>query len=159
MSVKVPPRGTKGVPFPKLPSVMARLFSRMQLRSFRRGGGSRTRGGVQALILHTVGARTGQPRTAALGFLPDGPDAWLVTASLAGAARNPGWLHNLAKQPHAEIELGDGRRVPVQATTLEGEALDAAWRRMAVEAPEYVRYLDKTDRRMAVVRLAAREVG
>lgn len=144
------------MPFPKLPGIMARAFSRFQLRSFRRGGGSRTRGGVETLILHTVGARSGEPRSAALGYLQDGPDSWLVVASLAGAARHPGWLYNLAKRSEAEIELADGRRVAVAASTLEGPELEAAWERYRVEAPEYAAYLSRTDKEMPIVRLRAR---
>ena len=155
MTVRVPPPGTRGTRFPKFPAVMARAFSRFQLRSFRRSGGGRTQGGIPALILHTVGARSGEPRSAMLGFVEDGPGAWLVIASLAGSARNPAWLHNLAKRPAAEVELSDGRRVPVRAETLHGAGLDAAWKRFETEAPEYVAYLSKTDRAMPVVRLAA----
>ena len=81
--------------------------------------------------------------------------AWLVVASLAGSARNPGWLHNLAKSPRGTIELPDGRRLPVVATTLTGDALDEAWRKVAREAPEYAKYLSVTDRQMAIVLLAA----
>ena len=153
MAVKVPSRGTKGLPFPKLPSVLARFFSRLQARMFRRQGGGRTQGGLAGLLLHTTGARSGEPRSALLGFLPDEPDGWLVIASLAGAARNPSWLFNLASDPRATVEFGDGRRVPVVARTLEGQELEAAWTRIAREAPEYVRYLSKTDRAIPVVRL------
>jgi hypothetical protein len=55
----------------------------MMLRSFRRGG-ARTQGGIETLMLESVGARTGQLRQSVLGYLPDGDDAWLVIASLAG---------------------------------------------------------------------------
>ena len=153
MAVQVPPRGTRGVPFPKLPSLLTRLFSRLQAGGFRRSHGGRTQGGVAAILLHTIGARSGEPRSALLGYLPDGPGRWLVIASLAGAARNPGWLFNLAKNPRATIEFGDGRRVKVTAQTLDGEELEAAWRRIAREAPEYAGYLSKTDRAIPVVRL------
>ena len=153
MAVKVPPRGTKGVPFPRLPSLMTRFFSRFQARMFRRQHGGHTQGGVAALLLHTTGARSGEPRSALLGFLPDGPGGWLVIASLAGATRNPSWLYNLAKNPRATAEFGDGRRVQVVARTLEGQELDAAWTRIAREAPEYAAYLSKTDRAIPVVRL------
>jgi deazaflavin-dependent oxidoreductase (nitroreductase family) len=127
----------------------------MMLRSFRRGG-ARTQGGISTLLLETVGARTGQRRQAVLGFLPDGDDAWLVVASLAGAARNPAWLHNLAVQPDATVQLDDGRRVDVRAETLEGPELAGAWQRLEREAPEYPKYLSKTDRPMAIVRLRGR---
>jgi len=132
---------------------MTRLFSRLQAGSFRRQHGGSSQGGVPALLLHTTGARSGEPRTAVLGFLPDGPGGWLVIASLAGAARNPSWLYNLAKDPRATIEFGDGRRVAVTARTLAGAELDAAWSRIGQDAPEYAAYLSKTDRPIPVVRL------
>lgn len=155
MSVTVPPPGTRGSRFPRFPGVMARFFSRMQRRSFRRNGGGRTQGGAPTLLLETVGARTGEPRTAMLGYVEDGPGAWLVVASLAGSARNPGWLHNLARSPRATVELADGRRLAVTATTLSGDALADAWDKVGRDAPEYTKYHGVTDRQMAIVRLAA----
>ncbi len=130
-------------------------MSRMQARMFRRGGGARTQGGVPTLLLETTGAKTGATRSAAVGFLEDGADAWLIIASLAGTARNPAWLHNLARNPSATVEFGDRRRVRVEATTLAGDELAAAWKQIAVEAPEYAKYLKVTDRQMPVIRLRA----
>lgn len=155
MSVTVPPKGTRGSRFPRFPGFMARFFSGMQRRSFRRSGGGRTQGGLQTLLLETTGARSEQPRSAMLGFLDDGPDAWLVIASLAGSARNPAWLYNLAKDPNATVELPGGRRVAVAATSVTGADLAAAWQRVEREAPEYVKYLSVTDREMPIVRLVA----
>lgn len=91
-----------------------------------------------------------------LGYVEEGPGSWLVVASLVGAARNPSWLHNLARDPRATVEFGDGRRVDVVATTLQGPELEAAWGRLAVDAPEYATYRGKTDRQIAVVRLRER---
>jgi deazaflavin-dependent oxidoreductase (nitroreductase family) len=152
MSVRVPPGGSRGL---RLPRFLARLGNRMMLRQFRRGG-ARTQGGIETLMLETVGARSGQRREAVLGFLPDGEDAWLVIASLAGAARNPAWLHNLAAQPEATIQFDDGERVEVRAETLEGPDLAAAWERLEREAPEFPKYRTKTDREMPIVRLRRR---
>lgn len=153
MSIKVPPPGTRGIPFPRLPGWLARIMSRMQLRQFRRNRGGHTQGGLHALMLETVGARSGEPRSAMLGYTEEGPDSWLVVASLAGAARHPGWLYNLARQPQATIEFGDGRRVSVRAETLDGPELDAAWARLNTEAPEYAKYKTKTDKQLPVIRL------
>jgi deazaflavin-dependent oxidoreductase (nitroreductase family) len=136
---------------------MARFFSRMQRRSFQRDGGGKTPGGVATLLLETTGARSGETRSAMLGFLEDGPGRWLIVASLAGSARNPAWLYNLAKHPTATIELPGGRRVRVSATSLEGSELEAAWERFANAAPEYAKYLSVTDRVMSIVRLAELE--
>ena len=152
MSVIVPKGGSRGLRFPRF---LTRLGNRMMLRSFRRGG-ARTQGGLDTLLLETTGAKTGQMREAVLGFLPDGDDAWLVIASMAGAARNPAWLHNLAANSEAVARFEDGRRVPVRAETLSGTDLDAAWERLAREAPEFPKYRSKTDRELAVVRLRRR---
>ena len=155
MAVSVPPAGTRGSRFPKFPGWLARFFSRMQQRTFRRSGGGQTQGGAPTLMLESIGARTGQPRVAMLGYVEDGPSAWLVIASLAGSARNPAWLHNLARTPQATIELADRRRLAVTAETLAGPELDAAWEKVGRDAPEYTKYLAVTDRQMAIVRLRA----
>jgi deazaflavin-dependent oxidoreductase (nitroreductase family) len=131
-------------------------MSRAQLGWFRRRHGGHTQGGLHALILETRGARTGERRTAMLGYLEEPPDSWLVVASLSGAARNPGWLYNLAKNQDATVEFGDGTRVPIRSETVEGQDLKAAWARIAVEAPEYDKYRYKTDREISVVRLRRR---
>ncbi len=159
MSVTVPPAGTRGSRFPNFPGFLARFFGRLQLRSFRRNKGGRTQGGVPTLMLETIGAKTGDPRLAMLGYLDDGPGAWLVVASLAGSSRNPAWLHNLAKTPRAMVELPGGRRLPVVATTLAGEELAAAWDRIRSDAPEYAKYLSVTDRQMPIVRLRSAEAS
>jgi deazaflavin-dependent oxidoreductase (nitroreductase family) len=152
MSVNVPRGGSRGL---RLPRFLARLGNRMMVRSFRRGG-ARTQGGIETLLLETTGAKSGQPRQAVLGFLPDGDDAWIVIAALAGAARNPGWLHNLGAHPDATVQFDDGRRFDVRAETLVGPELDAAWERLAREAPEFPKYRSKTDREIAIVRLRRR---
>jgi len=150
MPVTIPKEGTRGVPFPRR---IAGLFSAVQRRMFRRRHGGRTQGGVPAFMLETVGARSGKVRTAMLGYLEDGPGAWLVSASLAGAKRHPGWLFNLAHDPTATVEFGDGRRIRVEASTLDGPDLDRAWQRFARDAPEYVQYRAKTDRSIPILRI------
>jgi deazaflavin-dependent oxidoreductase (nitroreductase family) len=153
MAVKVPRRGTRGVPFPKFPAWLARFYHRRQARGFREHHGGRTQGGIPTLLLETVGAKTGERRSAMVGFIDEASGSWLIIASLAGSSPNPAWLYNLARDPHATLEFGDGRRVEVTAQTLDGEDLDAAWRLIAERAPEYPKYKSKTDRPMPVVRL------
>ena len=152
MSVRVPPSGSRG---PRYPRVGLRLGNRMMLRQFRKGRG-RTRGGIDTLMLETVGSKSGQRRQSVLGSLTEGDDAWLVIAALAGARRHPSWLYNLAVQPDVAIEFKDGRRVDVHAETLEGDDLAAAWERIGREAPEFPTYRTQTDRELPVVRLRRR---
>jgi deazaflavin-dependent oxidoreductase (nitroreductase family) len=152
VTVNVPTGGRRGL---RLPRVLGRLWNRRLVRSFSNGG-VRTQGGIQTLLLETIGAKSGQPRQVVLGFLPDGDDAWIVVASLGGAARNPAWLHNLAARPEATVQLEDGSRHEVRAETLAGDELAAAWERLARDAPEYPKYRSKTDREVAVIRLRRR---
>jgi deazaflavin-dependent oxidoreductase (nitroreductase family) len=152
MSVQVPRSGTRGL---RLPRFLARLGNRFVLRQFRRGT-AKTQGGVATLLLETVGARSGEIRQAVLGYIAEPAGSWLVMASAAGAVRNPAWLHNLSHNPEATVQFADGVTVTVTAETLDGDALDAAWQLIAVDAPEYVRYRSKTDREIAVVRLRRR---
>jgi deazaflavin-dependent oxidoreductase (nitroreductase family) len=156
MAVNIPAPGTRGVRFPRLPGWLARFFSRLQARTFRRRHGGRTQGGLHALLLETVGAVSGETRTAMLGYVDEPGGTWLVVASMVGAAYHPKWLYNLAKNPDATIEFGDGRRVPVRAKTLDGAELEAAWELLATEGPEYGAYRSKTDREIPVVRLTPR---
>jgi deazaflavin-dependent oxidoreductase (nitroreductase family) len=150
MSVKVPPSGSRGAFFPR---ALAAFGNRISVWRFRRTHSARTQGGVQTFLLETTGAKSGDAREALLGFIEESRDSWLVIASAIGAARHPAWLHNLASRPEATIEFADERRVPVIAETLEGDDLERAWERIALDAPEYVRYRAKTDRDIPVVRL------
>ena len=152
MSVTVPPKGSRGSRFPRL---IPRLFGRFAAGMFRRRP-QKTAGGIPTLLLETHGAETGKVRHAMLGYLEDGPDAWLVVASAAGASWHPSSLYNLAHEPQASIEFYGRRRVEVEARTLAGAELEAAWKRLADEAPEYPKYHEKTDREIPVLRLHRR---
>ena len=151
MTVKVPRKGTRGSAFPRFLGRMSGFSAWM----FRHGQ-SRSIGGVPTLILETRGAKSGRRRQAILGYLADPPDAWLIVASIRAASWNPAWLHNLATEPKATIELPGRTRIQVRAETLEGPELEAAWRRIEVEAHQYSDYRTKTDREIAVVRLRRR---
>jgi deazaflavin-dependent oxidoreductase (nitroreductase family) len=107
--VTVPPKGTRGVLFPRF---ITRLTGGLTAGMFRKRQ-PKTSGGIRTLLLEPRGAKSGKTGYAILGYLEDGPGAWLVVASLVGAARHPGWLYNLAKDPHAIIEFADGVRLEI----------------------------------------------
>ena len=81
-------------------------------------GGRRSFAGIAAglptVILTTIGAKSGEPRTVALLGIPH-PDGVAVVASNYGAARHPAWYHNLRANPAATV-------------TLEGDTWDAVAR-------------------------------
>ena len=61
------------------------------------------------LRLRTIGRRSGQERTAILGYFEDGPD--LVTMAMNGwADAEPAWWLNLQAQPDVTVDLPGGPR-------------------------------------------------
>ncbi len=88
------------------------------ISEFRANGGKVAQFGDRPLvILHTIGARTGQIREIPLVALPDG-DRFVVFASKAGAPTNPDWYHNLKANPEITVEHGSGSRA-MRATELD----------------------------------------
>lgn len=75
-----------------------------------------------SLLLHTVGAKTGQPRTSTLSYARDG-DSYLIVASNAGSDRYPAWYHNLRKHPECETNIGP-KRFAVTARRITPEDAD-----------------------------------
>ena len=86
-------------------------FLRLHTLVYQKTGGRvghRVPGMPPNLLLHTVGAKTGQPRTTSLTYARDG-DSYLIVASNGGDRRYPGWYHNLRKHPDCEINVGSKR--------------------------------------------------
>ena len=115
--------------------------------------------GFNALVLTTVGRKTGIERTTPVGWFP-GPDgSWLIVASAAGAKGNPAWYYNLAAHPdQVQIEI-DGRKVPVTAEQLHGAEREQAWQQIITAAPRFAQYQVKTDRELPIIRLTPRSGG
>jgi deazaflavin-dependent oxidoreductase (nitroreductase family) len=83
-------------------------------------------GSRPALMLHTVGRRTGRPRTTALTYAKDGDD-YVVVASYGGAPQHPDWFLNLRANPRVEVQVGRRRR-PATARVAEGDERERLWR-------------------------------
>jgi deazaflavin-dependent oxidoreductase (nitroreductase family) len=107
--------------------------------------------GAPLLLLHTVGARSGQPRVNPMMYQADG-DRYLVFASKAGADRNPDWYWNLRAHPYARIEVGD-QVLDVHVTELSGAERDEAFRRQAERYPGFAGYQSMTTRTIPVIAL------
>ncbi|MFI6865688.1 nitroreductase/quinone reductase family protein [Nocardia sp. NPDC050406] len=110
--------------------------------------------GMNILILHTTGRRTGQPRQSPVAWFPDGDHQWLIAASAAGAAANPDWYHNLKAHPtQIAIELDNHGPLPVTATELTGTDREHAWQQIVTAAPRFANYQRKSTRTIPVLRL------
>jgi deazaflavin-dependent oxidoreductase (nitroreductase family) len=106
---------------------------------------------VDALVLTTVGRRSGRRRNVVLQFFPDG-DAFIVTAVNGGDPKDPAWYLNLGSTPTAHVEVR-GQTVDVRAEELPPDEATAWWGRILSRSPEYERYARATTRRIPVIRL------
>jgi F420H(2)-dependent quinone reductase len=107
---------------------------------------------MPCLLLHTVGAKTGESRTAALTYARDGGD-YLIVASKAGAPQAPGWYHNLKANPNVQINVGP-KRFNVTAKPVLPDDPDYARLWQVVNknnSDRYTAYQKKTSRPIPVV--------
>ena len=114
--------------------------------------------GAPLLLLHTTGAKSGEPRTNPMMYQAvDG--GWAVFASYAGLDVNPAWFHNLKAHPDVAIEVGsDGRveTIGVHARVMTPEEREPVWEEQKRRYPGFADYEKKTDRVIPVVLLARR---
>jgi deazaflavin-dependent oxidoreductase (nitroreductase family) len=142
--------GTYGA---RQPGRMVRWVNTITSRVIRRSG---KLGSIDALVLTTIGRKTGEERTTPVNWFP-GPDgSWLIVASANGAASDPAWYLNLAANPdRARIDVA-GRTVQVHAEQLTGDARAEAWRTITAANSRFAQYEASTDRAIPVIRLTER---
>ncbi len=110
--------------------------------------------GAPLLLLHSVGAKSGETRVSPMMYLPDG-ERFLVFASKAGAPSNPDWYYNLTANPDATIEVGD-ETLDVRAEELPRPERDEKYAEQAALFPGFADYEKKTDRVIPVLALTRR---
>jgi deazaflavin-dependent oxidoreductase (nitroreductase family) len=112
-------------------------------------------GGRPMLLLRTVGAKSGQPRVAALLYVPHG-DGYAVVGSTGGGPKHPGWFHNLSAEPDVEVQVGR-TRIPARARVAEGDERQQLWDAAnKVNDGQYDTYQTRTARTIPVVVLEPR---
>jgi deazaflavin-dependent oxidoreductase (nitroreductase family) len=135
----------------------AEQFNQRTIAEFRahhgRVGGNFS--GAPLLLLHTAGARSGQPRINPVMYLADG-DRYLVFASKAGSDSNPGWYWNLRASPDVTIEVGD-ETIAVHASELTGAERDEKYRMQSERYPGFAAYQEQTSRTIPVIALTRRD--
>lgn len=100
--------------------------------------------GGTLLLLHTTGAKSGQPRLSPLAYLTvDGK--MLIVGSYAGAPKDPAWVHNLRATPKAHIEVGTDA-YDVDVRELPDAERDETYPKVAEVAPTFADYQSKTTR-------------
>lgn len=107
------------------------------------------------LLLTTIGAKSGQPRTTPMMYIPDS-NRLLVIASNAGAAQHPDWYYNLVAHPEVTVEVKDETYNAI-ATVTEGEERQRLWAKVIAAAPFFVEHQAKITREIPVIALERRK--
>ena len=103
------------------------------------------------LLLHTTGAKSGQPRINPVAYIEDG-DRFIIAASKAGAPTNPDWYYNLVANPEVSVEVGT-EQFQARAVVAEEPERTALYKKMAASYPGFAEYERKTTRIIPVVSL------
>jgi deazaflavin-dependent oxidoreductase (nitroreductase family) len=134
-------------------STSAGDFNQQIIDQFRANGGE-VGGpfeGAPMLLLHHVGARSGQERVSPLVYLAD-RGRYVIFASKGGAPQNPAWYHNVKANPDVTIEVGT-ETMRATAEEVTGPERDRLYATQARARPNFAEYEQKTDRLIPVVAL------
>jgi deazaflavin-dependent oxidoreductase (nitroreductase family) len=134
----------------ELPADM-KAHNRKVIEEYRANKGA---GGRPLLLLTTIGARTGEPRTTPMMYVPDG-DRLLVIASNAGAPKHPDWYRNLVANPDVTVEV-DAEKYQATAEVPSGAERDRLFAGIVEKYPFFADHQAGVTRTIPVVVLVRR---
>jgi deazaflavin-dependent oxidoreductase (nitroreductase family) len=108
--------------------------------------------GSPVVLLHTTGAKSGQPRISPLVAQSNDDGTLYVFASKGGAPTNPDWYHNLLAHPDVEIEFG-AERFAAKASEITGADRDRIFTHQKELFPGFADYEKNTTRTIPVIAL------
>lgn len=110
---------------------------------------------ASALIITTVGAKSGKQRTVPLAC-HNIEGRLFIAASMGGADRHPPWFHNLLKNSKVLVEK-DGESFVAEAVVIEGEERNRLFKKICEKVSVFADYQSRTDRKIPVIELIALE--
>jgi deazaflavin-dependent oxidoreductase (nitroreductase family) len=135
----------RGDDMSELPADM-KAHNRKVIEEYRANKGA---GGRPLLLLTTTGARTGEPRTTPMMYVPDG-DRLLVIASNAGAPKHPDWYHNVVANPDVTVEV-DAEEYGATAQVPSGAERDRLFAGIVAKYPFFADHQAGVTRTIPVV--------
>ena len=105
--------------------------------------------GRTLLLLHTVGAKSGQERINPVACVKDG-DRLVIIASKGGAPTNPDWYHNILANPKVTVEVGTDQFQASAAVASEPDRT-RLYQKMVEVMPGFADYERKTTRVIPVI--------
>ncbi len=127
-------------------------FNQAVIDEFRANGG-KVGGyfaGANMLLLHTIGAKSGQPRTNPMVYVSDG-DHIVVIASKGGDDSNPDWYYNLLANPTVTVELGNEKFQARATAVTEEPERSRLYAKMVEHRQGFAEYEQKTTRKIPAV--------
>ena len=108
--------------------------------------------GKTLLLLHTVGAKSGQERINPLAYVGDG-DRLVIIASKGGAPTNPNWYYNILAHSLVTVEVGT-EKFKAQAAIASEPERTRLYNKMIEMMPGFEEYRQKTTRVIPVITLS-----
>ena len=105
--------------------------------------------GKSLLLLHTIGAKSGQPRINPVACIRDG-DRFVIIASKGGAPTNPDWYYNILANPLVSVETGTEQFQARASIAVEPERT-RLYNQMVEMMPGFAEYQRKTTRVIPVI--------
>ena len=105
--------------------------------------------GSPLLLLHTIGAKSGEARINPVAFTMDG-DQYIIIASKAGAPTHPDWYYNLVANPSVTVEVGIEKFSAQASVSVEPERT-RLFDQMIALRPGFAEYAKKTTRVLPVI--------
>lgn len=153
-SVKVPGRVLASRPFRAVAPKVLPPLHRFVLRATR-GRTLLDSAAQPMLMLHTTGARSGQPRQSPIATVPVEEGKLLVVGSNFARETHPAWTHNLLAHPDATVVFR-GETFGVTARLLHGDERSARWPELLEWYPGWDDYTHVTTREFRVFELTPR---
>jgi deazaflavin-dependent oxidoreductase (nitroreductase family) len=104
---------------------------------------------MDLLLLQTIGAKSGLPRTTPLVCMADG-DRYIIIASKGGAPSHPDWYYNIAANPDVHVEVGTDQ-FKALASVVEEPERSQLYGKMAARYPFFAEYAENTTRIIPVI--------
>jgi deazaflavin-dependent oxidoreductase (nitroreductase family) len=136
----------KGVAMPEATDWNSKIIAEFRANGGRVGGQFE---GAPLLLLHTVGAKSGQERVNPVMYRAVG-DGFAVFASKAGAPTNPDWYHNIVANPQVQAEIGT-ETGQFTARLADGDERERIWTAHKSAYPGFADYERKTTRQIPVI--------
>ena len=105
--------------------------------------------GAPLLLLHTVGAKSGQARINPLVYTVDG-NRIIIIASKGGMPTSPDWYYNIVAHPDVTLEVGT-EQFTAHATVVEEPERTRLYDQQAALMPNFAEYQRNTSRKIPVI--------